>query len=379
MHEPECCPNPDCHFHRTDDELPFPRFWINSGTYHTKVSGTVQRFRCTYCGKGFSERTGSIDYYTKKSLDYKEIFRAITSAESIASIARMLRCHPDSITNRIDRLGRNALASHARIMNETVLSENLCADGFESFDCSQYHPNNINLAIGMESQFLYGFTHCTLRRKGRMTEAQKEKRAKIEETYKPPPGALVNSFKALIENVLPLWYEPALPKLRLITDEHKGYVIALKRIIRIQKAKGSGVFAHEQFSSRLERTIRSMLFAVNYWDREMRKDIAAFRRESTCHTRNVSNGLLRLALYQFWHNYEKPHRVKNKYKDLRTHALMARIDLSKVGRERERLFTRRSYISHQMLNPEERKIWLKEHVTPLKKGPNWVPKYATIG
>ena len=379
MQEPECCPNPDCHFHWPDEELRFPRFWINTGTYQTKVSGTVQRFRCSYCGKGFSERTNSIDYFTKKSLDYIEIHRAVTAAESVASMARKQRCHPDSISNRIDRLGRNALASHARIINDMVLSEDLCADGFESFDCSQYHPNNINLAVGVESQFLYGFTHCTLRRKGRMTEAQKEKRAKIETVFKPKPGALVNSFKELIENVLPLWYEPALPNLCLRTDEHKSYVIALKKIIRIQKAKDKGVFTHVQYSSTLERTIQCMLFAVNYWDRELRKDIAAFRRESTCHTRNVSNGLMRLVLYQFWHNYTKPHRVKNKEKDLRTHALMARLDISKVERERATLYSRRSYISHQLLNPEERRIWLKKHVTPLKEGDNWVPKFARLG
>ena len=348
------------------------------GTYHTEVSGIVQRFKCAYCHKGFSERTLSIDYYTKKSLNYKEIDRAVHASESVASMARNQKCHPDSISNRIDRLARNTIASHARLMNEMVLSEDICADGFESFDRSQYHPNNINIAVGAESQFLYGFTHCTLRRKGRMTEAQKVKREEIEADFKPPRGALVTAFTSLIKNLISYWHEGALPSLRLLSDEHKGYVIALKKIIRLNSARKRGVFEHEQYSSQLPRTVSNALFPVNYWDRELRKDIAAFHRESTCFTRNVSNGLMRLTLYQFWHNYSKPHRVKNDYCDLRTHAVMARMDISRVDEEKEKRFTQRAFISHQLLNDEERRIWLKEHKTPRKEGPNWVPQFAKV-
>lgn len=378
MIEPFCCPNPDCHFHWPDDEFSFPRFWSLQGTYHTAVSGTVQRFKCSYCGCGFSERTLSIDYYAKKSLDYMEINRAISASESVASIARKQKCHPDSISNRLDRIGRNVIAAHARLIEELLLSENIVADGFESFDRSQFHPNNINLAVGEESQFLYGFTHCTLRRKGRMTDEQKAKREEIEADYKPPRRAVIRSFKKLINNIMPLWREHFLPKLRLITDEHKSYITALKEIERIQEALERGVFTHERHSSKLPRTVRNPLFPVNYWDRELRKDIAAFHRESTCYTRNVSNGLMRLVVYQFRHNYFKPHRVKNTYFDRITHAIVAGFDVSKIEREKKKLFTQRAFLSHQMLNDEERMIWLKEHKTPRKEGPNWVPQFAKV-
>jgi hypothetical protein len=311
-------------------------------------------------------------------LDYKELQRALSASESVAAMARKQKCHPDSITNRLDRLGRNSIASHARIMDGIVLSENICADGFESYDRSQYHPNNINIAIGVESQFMYGFTHCSLRRKGQMTEAQKAKRMEIEAEYKPPARALINSFKALVKNTLNLWHEPARPVLRLLTDEHKSYVTALKEISKVTLALERGVFIHARYSSELARTLQNVLFSVNYWDREMRKDIAAFHRESLCHTRNVSNGLFRLAVYQFWHNYTKPHRVKNDYCDLRTHVVMAKIDISRVEEEKAKLFTRRAFISQQLLSDEERMIWLKKHVTPRKKGPNRVPQFARV-
>jgi len=84
-------------------------YWKPFGSYMTKVVGPVLRFKCSVCGKGFSERTFSINYYTKRLLDLREIHRAISQSESVSSVARHLACTADSIQNRIDRLGRSCL------------------------------------------------------------------------------------------------------------------------------------------------------------------------------------------------------------------------------------------------------------------------------
>jgi hypothetical protein len=60
------------------------------------------------------------------------------------------------------------------------------ADGFESFDVSQYFPNNITIMAGEESQFLYAFSHTTIRRKGSMRPDQKRKRAALEAQWRAP-------------------------------------------------------------------------------------------------------------------------------------------------------------------------------------------------
>ena len=58
---PTCCPDPECLLH-TKDAKP-PEWYSLDGTYETKTFGTVQRYRCTYCGKRFSEQTFAVDYY----------------------------------------------------------------------------------------------------------------------------------------------------------------------------------------------------------------------------------------------------------------------------------------------------------------------------
>ncbi|MCX7788486.1 MAG: hypothetical protein N2442_12415 [Spirochaetes bacterium] len=55
--------------------------------------------------------------------------------------------------------------------------------------------------------------------------------------------------------------------------------------------------------SRRARTRSNPLFAVNYLDREVRKDAANHVRETTRGSRNVKDLMNRLALNQVVHNY----------------------------------------------------------------------------
>jgi len=379
MHAPPFCPNPACDFHHLDDYPEKVIFWVRNGTYTTKVSGTVQRFLCSSCGIGFSERTWSIDYFTKRNIDYHEIHRATVSSESLTSIARHLGCTVASIQNRQDRLGRNCVALQARLLAGHTLNENLCADAFESFDRSQYFPNAINNLIGVESQFLYGSTHATLRRKGRMTSSQKRKRDVYDTLFLQPKGILTRSFSELVGMIVPLWKPDQFPKLILKTDEHPLYPKAIARVSTIQKGKCVGSFTHETYSSKAPRTLTNPLFPVNYYDRELRKDIAAFRRESTCFTRNVANGLMRFSLYTVWHNYFKPHRIISTAQKPKSAAVIAGMDEMRIEKEKRHLYSQRAFISHQKLNEEETRIWLKQHPTPLKEKQDYCPRFTRAG
>ncbi len=379
MHRPPFCPNPNCKLHQYQAAAKARHFWILSGCYYTKVSGRVQRFTCTHCGTGFSERTVSIDYYCKKNLDYREIHRASVEGESVSSIARNLGCKVDSIVNRQERLGRNCIAMQARLLATHHLSEDLSADGFESFDRSQYFPNNINTLIGTGSQFLYAYTHATIRRKGRMTKAQKAKRAVYDELFKPPPAALRTAFSRLMESIDPIWDKKEHPNLVLKTDEHPAYPSAIRRVAALKQAQADKSFQHQQYSSKLARGLHNPLFPVNYYDRELRKDIAAYHRESTCFTRNVANGLERFNLYIVWHNYEKPYRIVSKKEKPCSHAEKAGIKADAIMLEKSRLYRDRAFLSHQKLNDEAKKIWLRGHPTPLKEKAEYCQGFSRIG
>jgi len=372
---PSFCPNPRCE-HHFDEAGAYDGCWKHAGSYETLVVGSVPRFRCLACGKGFSARTFSIDYYTKRLFDMREIQRAISQSESVSSIARHLAGSVESIQNRVDRLARNSIAMHEQLLADLRLSENLVADGFESFDRSQYFPNNINLLVGKDSQFLYGVTHTTIRRKGRMSGHQKRVRGKLELSYLAPKQGIQSSFARLLEIIPARWDKSSKPELRLWTDEHQAYPRSIRQVPALVRGLADGSFRHLTWSSKAPRSIGNPLFSVNYWDRELRKDLAAFRRESTCYTRNTANGLARLMLHLVYHNYQKPFRVGPGRETEEVHAEMAGIKAGHISGLLGTLYTERTFLSKQTLSAENRKIWLKEAVTPFKVRATYLPKYA---
>ena len=373
---PTFCPNPLCSHHHDHDEC-YWGYWIPTGYYTTLVVGIVRRFKCLACGKGFSERTLSLDYYTKRTLDYREIHRAISHSESSSSIARNLGCSSDSVQNRMDRLARNCLSLHARLLDSMKINEALVADGFESFDKSQFFPNNINLLIGKQSQFLFGITHTTLRRKGGMTPKQRLVRIHYEKCFKPPADSIERSFARLLEIIPTIWEPKSADKLILWTDEHQAYPRAIGQVPALHNARLAGSFAQHTVSSKAARTVHNPLFSVNYYDRELRKDVAAFRRESTCYTRNVANGLSRFVLHMIYHNYQKPHRVNLCATSDKLHAEVAGIGKASIEAGFNWLYSDRPFISKQWLSFDDTRIWRKEAATPLKMERDYLPHYAT--
>jgi transposase-like protein len=351
---------------------------MRAGSYMTAVVGEVRRFKCTDCNRWFSERTFAYGYFTKRTLDIEEIHRAISQGESVSSIARHLGASVASVQNRLERLGRASAVMHADLVATITLDEHLVADGFESFDRSQYHPNQINILVGKSSQFLYGITHATIRRKGGMTPAQKAKRARLEERWRPPRAGIRSSFSRLMAGIDPIWDRSKLPRLELWTDEHRDYPNAIVDTPPLRRAMHDGSFSHRTWPSTAPRHLLNPLFSVNYYDRELRKDLAAFRRESTCFTRNAANGLSRVMCHMAYHNYQKPYRVKPTWNEDSVHAEVAGISQEQIDAGLSTLYTDRPFMGRHNLSDEAKRIYIKQVVTPLKEKPDYLPAYARV-
>lgn len=366
------CPNPACRYHA---KAPPGRRWYRLfGSYYTKRNGRVPRYRCRACGRTFSRQTFSIDYYTKKKLCYATLLRLLSSGVSLRGLSRLFGETTNCIANRIDRLARQCIASHLHLLREIVLQEPLVADGFETFTVSQYYPENIHLLVGKDSQYLYYFNHVTIARKGRMRPEQKTRRAHLYKQYRPPRGGIRKLFAELLAELVEVWLRGPAAPLTLFTDEKKEYGHALgdKGIFVHLKAKGW--LLHRRTSSKKARTTRNPLFSVNYFDREIRKDCAAHHRESLCFARNVSQSMNRLILYLFYHNYLKPYRIVPE--QLPPHAEVAGVAKESIEGELEGLFSRRVFLSRERVHGFWRKLWEKELVTPLKRGPEYLPAFA---
>jgi len=109
------------------------------------------------------------------------------------------------VKNKISRLARQAIAVHKELRAGLICQENLVADGFESFCVSQYFPNNINLLLLKDSQYLYYTNYVTIRRKGRMTPEQKQKREELEKIYRAPYKGIEINFYDLLHEIADIY------------------------------------------------------------------------------------------------------------------------------------------------------------------------------
>jgi transposase-like protein len=365
------CPNRECVNHRLDltDES-----WLTpNGFYSTRTFGVVRRYKCLDCNRGFSDQTFSLDYYAKMKIDYPALLLDISSSMNDRAIAREMEVSPGTIKNRTERLARQAIAFHTNNLSHNSLREDLVADGFESFCVSQYFPNNLNILVGKESQLVYFFNYTLLRRKGRMTAAQKVKREELEKEVEYPKKELENNFKELALNIKKLMENSEIPFTQLYTDEKKEYKRALEKIVYFDEEN----FEHVTISSKKARIKKNPLFAVNYMDREIRKDLANHRRETVCHARNVNNMMNRLAVYFHWHNYIKPFRIKDPVSIKRRHAEEAGMFRPLFEKDMEHIYIKRSFLSFcHHVKGTWKMIWKRMFQTPLKKKEEYLPAYG---
>jgi hypothetical protein len=371
MPVPPFCPNKDCSCHVDPlspqaRELARRRWYKRNGSYPTAIRGEVTRFKCRVCGRGFSEQTFSLDYYVKRTIDYRRLRELLGACSSVRAASRILRCSCDSVTNRTSRLARQCISAHARLVAESELAEDQAADGFQSFAVSQYFPNNITILVGSNSQLVSFGDYVTLRRSGRMTPVQKRLRSAFDALYRCPPKALTASFTELLEHLHRRLQRSTHRPVVLDTDRKLEYRQALAAHTGLKQAIERGEFAHRLTDSRAVRDRRNPLFAVNYIDRELRKDLAEHVRETVRFARNVNHSMERLWVYLLGHNVEKRFRINDPVDVQRSHADEAGVSRKVVNRVIGTLYTRRRFLSFETLEPATERVWKREHSTPLK-------------
>lgn len=371
---PPFCARHSCIHHQPHPCSPYHAY-VPWGFYQTKAFGKVPRFRCTSCGTTFSRQTFSLDYYAKRILSYDDIVQRVSSCESLSAIGRALGASTDTISNRLSRAARQALALSSTLSSLLCTDEDVVADGFESFCHSQYFPNNITLLVGSSSHYVYAADHVTLRRKGRMTAQQKKTREALEARWKPEPRAIEKSFSRIADEMLRVYAETSRSPLTLWTDEHQSYTRALARSPHLSLLIQEGFLRHRVVSSRAARTRKNPLFPVNYLDRELRKDLHEHVRETVCFGRNVNRQMERLSVYLLWHNTMKRHRAREGPRSNVDYASHGAIEGARGYRG---IWQWRAWRTQTDLSDAMSETWERLRRTPLSERRDYLPGYALM-
>ncbi len=182
---------------------------------------------------------------------------------------------------------------HAKMMEGATTSSTIAIDGFETFELSQYYPFHHNVAVEVDTGFFLHHTDSPLRRKGRMTDHQKRRRAELEEKYgRPDPQAVRKGIASLLEVVT-----RGRTEITVRSDEHWSYPPAIKEL--------DCAIRHEVTSSRDHRDKRNPLWEVNLLDLLIRHGTAAHKRETIAWPKRRQGSAERLTILQVWRNVVK--------------------------------------------------------------------------
>jgi len=372
------CPNPRCHYHHHKSKRS-EQLFVSHGSYPTRAHGVVPRYRCLCCRRTFSRQTFRIDYYTKRRFSYHAIVQRLAAGESQRAIARALGATHATVRNRIGRKARQDLARMLELLPLATLREPFVADGLESFCYSQDFPTHFTVLAGGKSQLLYGFSYATLRRKGRMTGAQRQRVKRLKELYRMLVKPLSESFGEVCELLVRLAAERSADRLILDTDEHSAYRRALGSHPVLRSWRRCRRFTHRTTSSKQPRTHANRLFAANYLDREMRKDLHEHARETVCFARNAAASAERFIVYAAHHNFEKRFRINQPLADTTTHAQVAGIPAQRIASVSHYYRRMRAFASKVPLWGTFATVWYRRLPTAFKYDAEYLPLHCRAG
>ena len=293
---PPFCPNPLCRFHLEPEGWRFH----HAGWFQRKAPPHwIRRFRCIACGRWFCTQTFDTTYWLKRPELQVPLLHGLAACSGFRQLGRSLGAAGTTLQRQASRLGRHGLLYQRLHGPKGPPTEPLVLDGLVSFEYSQYWPFEINVLVGATSHYVYGFTESELRRSGRMTDAQKARRAELEQAFaKPDPSATRKAVEALVPLAAP---EPA--RLTIHSDEHAAYPRAFRNLPH--------EIDHHAVSSRRCRTARNPLFAVDLLDLLVRHGGANHKRETIAFSKRRQGALERMAVLQVWRNEMKRTSEKN--------------------------------------------------------------------
>ncbi len=287
---PPHCPRGNCPSHSKNVAWTFRR-----NGFYTRLAEPrrIPRYTCVVCGANFSFQSFQATYYLKRPDLLVPLVLRLVACSGFRQIARDFGVSHTTVMRLSERLGRHCLLFLWRDLQRLRLGEPVVIDGFESFAHSQYYPCHFHLAIGAQSHFTYAFTDSELRRKGRMTDAQKRRRAELEALHGRPDPRSVEKEIAELVHLLPQSEGP----LEVRSDEHPAYPRGLRR---------AGVdVKHEVTPSTAPRTTSNPLFPVNLMDLLIRHCSGNHKRETIGFSKTRQNAVERLAILVVWRNTMK--------------------------------------------------------------------------
>lgn len=291
MVHPPRCPYPECPKHRH----PVAGFAVRTGRYFPLCRNhSVQRFRCRQCRRTFSRQTFRADFRQKKPHINAACFRLMVSCVGLRQAAQVLQVARRTIERRFAWLARHAADWHTNQLEGAHLNGPFQLDELESFEANRYQPVTVPVLIDRSSLFIVATEVGALRRKGKMTARQRQRRTEHERLHGRRPSQSRRAVRAVLTRLS-----------QVVGSQHPVVLDSDHKPLYGQI--GEQIFARrlvwERHDAKVRRDRSNPLFPINHTNARLRHFLSRLRRKTWCVSKRRAGLRAHLAIATLWSNY----------------------------------------------------------------------------
>jgi transposase-like protein len=293
MFVPWRCPYPDCPFHRS----PRPLFFTRRGFYRPRCRNhPVPRFRCRHCRRTFSRQSFRADFRHKKPHLNAPFLRLMVSCVGLRQAARVLQVARRTVEHRFSWLARHARHLHLNQLRGACLEGPFQLDELESFESNRFQPLTVPVLIEAPHLFMLTCELAPLRRKGRMTLAQRRRRSAHEALHGRRPSHSDAAVRRTLETLKRV-VDPAAAVV-LDSDHKPSYGLLGAKVFGER-------FIWRRHAASARRDRANPLFPINHTNARLRHFLARLRRRTWCVSKCARGLAEHLAVVMMWVNYSR--------------------------------------------------------------------------
>ena len=298
---PSGCPRPECRNLPLRPDLLFYRcHYVTKG-----YPGGIALFDCDRCGRSFSLRRFSVEFYLHRPGRTVGTIAGFVSSLSLRQAERIpqgSKCKDwdnrplkrKAIERRLERLGHHAHRLLRRAVRDRLsLDGEFQLDEAESFESDRrLGPVTIPVLVHRDTRYTLAASVATLAPRIRPGDPKWHER----QAEKLLPRS--NRSNQAVSRCLAALVKAAVPgKSSLATDRKPSYAMLLRRL------DPKSAIRHAVHSSQLPRSTRNPLFPVNHLLAMTRDGLSRMRRRTWCASKKRARLWAHLGIYLAWKNF----------------------------------------------------------------------------
>lgn len=266
---------------------------VKHGRFHRfDDAQSIQRYRCSECGKTHSSATHTPTYRQKRRRLNRLIEMDISSSTAQRRIAIKHGCNRKTVARKVVFLAAQAREKSDKWLRQYGPFDSVQWDELITFEHSRLKPLSVAVMSCTRTRCIIGFGIAQIPASGQIAKRSVEKYGKRRNLSGPMRKRVLESVRDYVS-----------PKAAITMDEHPRYAGEIKEVYPgMSQTQHKSVRGSLTGQGELKRTGFDPLFNINHTLAMMRDNVKRLTRRTWCTTKEVHMLDDVLAVYMHYHN-----------------------------------------------------------------------------